>query len=145
MTPARRWYRSPVFWFALPGLVFLGWVWVHSMHRNTTLDFTTGSHEVRIRNDGSELGINWHPVHAGRSIYFFPARSSRSFKVEPRPAWASRDWFPLPSYLGHPTVARGHHYLDIPYWFVSLVYLGLWQLPWLGRYFRAKRIGNAMP
>jgi hypothetical protein len=32
----------------------------------------------------------------------------------------------------------------IPHWLVLLVCIGLWQLPWLGRHFRQKRIARAV-
>jgi hypothetical protein len=140
-TTPRPWYRSPVLWFGLPGLVFLLWAWVHSMHRVTNLDLALPGYSVRVQNDGSTLGASWREIPSG-----MPAGREFHFEVLPRPRWATKYWFPLPSYVvNHVDPARPWHYLDFPHWFLLLAGLGLWQLPWLARHFRQKRIARGLP
>jgi hypothetical protein len=140
MAIARRlWYRSPALWFLLPGGVFLVWAWVFSMQRRTNLDFEIGSYSVRWQNDGGAASASWHQLHA-RSALAFPTAKTFHFEVEHRPPWASQEWFPLPSHAVNRISSPPWHYLKFPYWFLLMIYAGLWQLPWLVRYHRRRRI-----
>jgi hypothetical protein len=140
--PPRPWYRSPALWFFLPGLVFLVWGWVFSMQRQTNLDFEIWGHSGRLQNDGSTIGANWMERPAP-GLAPTPPKEFH-FEVIPRPYWASTDWFPLPSYLVTSGYPKPWHYIDIPHWFLLLVYVGLWQLPWLARYHRRRRIERSL-
>lgn len=134
----RPWYRSPALWFLLPGLVFLLWAWVFSMKRVTNLDFQIGGYSVRLQNDGSTMGASWNHMTGRVPGSFTPRRFH--FEVIPRPPWAKTAWFPLPSYVVDRSNSPPWRYLDLSYWLLLLVYIGLWQLPWLGRYHRRRRI-----
>ncbi len=138
VTAPRPWFRSPILWFFLPVLVFLAWAWIHSMFRETNVDFRMAGNSVRLQNDGSTMGASWREVPSHHAL----AKEFR-FEVTPRRHRAGADWFPLPSYLAN-RIGSGPawHYLDVPHWFLLLVTLGLWQLPWLGRHFRRKRIAR---
>jgi hypothetical protein len=138
----RPWYRSPAFWFLLPGVVFLVWAWVFSMQRRTNLDIEIGGYSVRGQNDGSAVGMSWHKLHA-RSALAIPAAKTFHFEVEPRPPRASAEWFPLPSYAVNRISPPPWHYLKFPHWFLLMIYAGLWQLPWLVRYHWRRRIDHA--
>jgi hypothetical protein len=135
----RPWYRSPALWFALPGVVFLAWAWVFSMQRVANLDFELGGYSVRFQNDGSAASASWQNTSARRPLTF-PSAKGFHFEVEPRPPWASTEWFPLPSYATNRISSTPWHYLELPYWFLLMIYAGLWQLPWLARYHRRRRI-----
>ena len=133
---SRPWHRSPVLWFCVPWLAFLSWAWVHSMFRVTNVDFRIAGNNVRLQNDGATIGASWHEVPPTRAV-----AKEFHFEVRPRGNRASKNWFPLPSYVvNRVQPARSWHYLDFPHWFLLLVTLALWQLPWLGRHFRRKRI-----
>ncbi|WP_264489972.1 hypothetical protein [Luteolibacter arcticus] len=138
----RPWYRSPALWFALPGLIFLLWGWVFSMQRVANLNFEIGGYSGLIQNEGSAAGATWR--EAPRS-HITPARTF-DFKLLPRSPRASTEWFPLPYYLSNRTTSssRPWHQLEIPYWLLVLVYLGVWQLPWLARYHRQRRIARSL-
>ena len=136
----RPWYRSPALWFFLPGVVFLVWMWIFSMQRIATLDFEFGGYSVELENDGSAASVTWQKTPSPH-LLTFPSPKTYSFKVGPRGPWATREWFPLPSYLAsRPTSPSPWHNLKIPYWFFLMSYAGLWQLPWLVRYHRRRRI-----
>jgi len=138
----RPWYRSPALWFFLPGLVFLVWGWVFSMQRVVNLDFEAGGYSVRVQNDRSAIGAGWQETRVPLPSSF----RSKGFhlKVIPRPSWASTGWFPLPSYAVNRLWSLHFHNLVIPYWLLLLVYAGLWQLPWLARYHRQRRIERSL-
>ena len=142
-TTPRPWYRSPVLWFFLPGLVFILWAWVFSMQRVTNLDFQIGGSSVRLQNDGSTVGASWHETPG--PLLSFPSPRQFHFEVIPRPPWAKKAWFPLPSYAVDRTNSPPWHYFDLSYWFLLLIYVALWQLPWLVRYHRRRRIDRALP
>lgn len=135
-TAPRPWYRSTALWFFLPGLVFILWAWVFSMQRETNLDFRAGAYSVRLQNDGSTVGASWTQMRGVPSKQFH-------FEVIPRPPWAKTAWFPLPYYLVDRMFSPSWHYLDVSYWLLLLIYIGLWQLPWLARYHRRRRIDRA--
>jgi hypothetical protein len=140
MVPSpNSWFRSPVLWFFLPGLVFVLWAWIHSMSWYSTMVFEIGGHPVRLENGLATAGVNWQEMSPSSA-------GSRFLGIESRPndAPASKDWFPLPSYFkARSGSGPAWHYFHIPHWFLLLVALGLWQLPWLGRYYRRKRIAAA--
>jgi hypothetical protein len=136
----RPWYRSPALWFLLPGLVFLVWAWVFSMQRVTNLDFEFGGYSVRLQNEGSTASATWRETPR-RHITF---AKTFAFEVVPRWPHASTNWFPLPSYVVNRLYSPAWHNLEIPHWFLLLVYVGLWQLPWLARYHRRRRIERAL-
>jgi len=136
----RPWYRSPALWFFLPGIMFLLWAWVFSMQRVANLDFEIGGYSVQLQNEGSTAGASWRatPGRTGRRLL--------EFGVLPRPSWAKTNWFPLPSYFVNRISNKSApwHYLDIPHWFLLMIYVGLWQLPWLARYHRQRRIERSL-
>ena len=138
-TTPRPWYRSPALWFFLPGLVFILWAWVFSMQRETNLDFQIGGYSGRLQNDGSTVGASWHH---GPSVGRITTKQFH-FEVIPRWKWAKTAWFPLPSYVVNRMFSPAWHYISISHWFLLLVYIGLWQLPWLARYHRRRRIDRA--
>lgn len=134
------WHRSPVFWFGLPGLVFLVLVWISSMSSTTHLDATAFGHSVRFRNGESLVSASWY---SGRH----PGRGGKDWDLQLHPSEPARvqSWFPLPSYIATSTFpSHRWHYLNLSYWFLIMIYLGLWQLPWLARYHRRKRIERAL-
>ncbi|WP_367873967.1 hypothetical protein [Luteolibacter sp. Populi] len=136
----RPWYRSPVLWFALPGLVFLCVAWVDSMSNASSLDVATLSHSLSVDHENAHLGISWYAAPSVRTV-----GGNWSVKREPGGGRQEKRWFPLPSYYRNDLHrATSWHHLDIPHWFVILCYLGLWQLPWLWRYHRARRIQRTL-
>jgi len=137
----RPWYRSPALWFLLPGVVFFLWAWGFSMKNRTDLDFEIGGYSVSMQNDGGAAGASWHK--GGYLGYRFPATKTFHFEVTPRSPGASADGFPLPSYVVHRLSSPPWHYLKLPYWFLLMIYIGLWQLPWLVRYHRRRRIDRS--
>jgi hypothetical protein len=140
----RPWYRSPALWFALPGLVFLVSAWVFSMQRIAYLDLEIGGYSVELENDGSLVGVSWQTTPSP-GLLTFPSPKTLAFNVRSRWPWASKDWFPLPSYLvNEPMSPTPRHNVEIPHWFLLLVYAGLWQLPWLARYHRRRRIDRSL-
>jgi hypothetical protein len=113
------------------------------MLRTTNLDFEIRSYSVRLQNDGSMLGAGWNKT-SPRPLLLFPPAKSFHFEVIPRPPWAKKDWFPLPYYTVNRMFTPLWHHLNLSYWLLLLVYLGLWQLPWLARYHRRRRIDRAL-
>ena len=139
-TTPRPWHRSPALWFFLPGLLFILWAWVFSMQRETNLDYQIGGYSGRLQNEGSAVSASWHH---GRSLRIGTTRQFH-FEVIPRWKWAKKAWFPLPSYVVDRTHSPPWHHLDLSYWLLLLVYTGLWQLPWLVRYHRRRRIDRTL-
>ncbi len=138
--PHSSWYRSPVLWFGLPGLIFLLFTWVDSMSHVSTLDLTAFGRSVRFRNFNSEFSASWY---SERRV----SGSGKNWDIEihPREAVPGKSWLPLPSYVTSDLSGRRPwHCLDFSYWFLILVYLGLWQLPWLWRYHRRERIRSRL-
>ena len=80
---------------------------------------------------------SYHPADVERKWQAFWA-ANETFRT-PDPG---ESWFPLPSYVATNYVGGGPtwHHVKLSYWFLILVYLGLWQLPWLLRYHRRQRI-----
>ena len=146
----RPWYRSPALWFALPGLLFLLWAWVFSMQRIANLDFEVGGYAVQLQNEGSTAGASWQNTprrHITPAKTFWHITPAKTFYFEVKPRWphASTNWFPLPSYVVNRLYSPAWYYsLEIPHWFLVLVYAGLWHLPWLARYHRRRRIERSL-
>ena len=138
MVPSpHSWYRSPVLWFFIPGVVFILWAWGHSMFHFSTMNFGVRGYSVQLRNGQATAGASWREISPGY------ARSVASFGSSPLDRPARKEWFPLPSYVSGRIGGLSWHTLSIPHWFVLMVLFGLWQLPWLGRYYRRKRIAAA--
>jgi hypothetical protein len=138
----RPWHRSPVLWFGLPGLIFLLLAWVDSMSNNTTVDATAFGRSVRFWNGNGVIGASGYRGHN-------PSRSGKHWDLQlharSRKLDRGESWFPLPSYSpNHAFWASRWHDVKFSYWFLILVYLGLWQLPWLGRYHRRRRIERSL-
>lgn len=132
----RAWYRSPVFWFALPGFVFLVWAWIDSMQRTTVVQGSIAGVPVQLDNRSGAMGADWDKPYLGKSAKWALEVRPASLRLEGR-------WFPLPSHISpHNMVNAVGHSVDIPHWLLLLAYTGLWQLPWLGRYYRRKRIAG---
>jgi hypothetical protein len=131
------WYRSFVFWFGLPVFVFLVWVWFDSMHRSTVANLMIAGEPLRLDNQGGTMGASWGSPYLRKS-----GNWALEFRTSPRNLPAP--WFPLPSHISpHNLVNAVGHNVKIPHWLLLLGYGGLWQLPWLARYYRRKRIARA--
>ena len=111
------------------------------MLRTTNLDFRVGAYPVRLQNDGSTLSASWVKRHP-RALSI-PTPRAFHFEVIPRTNRAKPAWFPLPSYVVNRMFSPSWHHLDVSYWLLLLIYIGLWQLPWLARYHRRRRIDRA--
>jgi hypothetical protein len=136
----RAWYRSPVLWFGLPGFVFLCFAWYDSLSMRSELDLVTPGGEVTLIHHGGKLGISWDE---GRAF----GRTGKPWQLvlEPRDAKRSFEWLPLPSYLsGEGYRGSRWHNVGLSHWLVILAYAGLWQLPWLWRYYRRKWIATGL-
>lgn len=141
-TTPRPWYRSPALWFFLPGLVFLLWAWVFSMQREANMHFQIGGSSIRLHNGGSTVGARWAQTRVRPPGGVTP----REFHLEvtPRSPSAKTEWFPLPSYVVNRMFSPPWHYFNLSYWLLLLIYIGLWQLPWLARYHRHQRIDRSL-
>ena len=134
----RPFYRSPVLWFGLPGLMFFFVAWIDSMSHVSHLLATAAGRPVRLYSSGADIGADWR---SEPGIGSAPTTWALKDPHREKNPWPRKEWFPLPAYFAqHSTGATIHHYLTIPYWLIILTYLGLWQLPWLFRYHRTKRI-----
>ena len=90
-TMIRPWYRSRLFWLGLPGLVFMGWLWLAKADQSFFFSHTaiTGPTESTTRSIGAKdgsiyqrtswnsygvggrVGFHWRGFHgSGRSTYF---------------------------------------------------------------------------
>lgn len=131
------WHRSPVLWFALPGLVFLIFGWVDSMSYHSTVQGRVSGRPVNINNVNAAFGISWNLNRTSSKVLEL---SSKRYASRP-----GASWFPLPSYNATTYVGTNTwHSLNVSYWFAILAYLGLWQLPWLWRYHHRKRIRRSL-
>ncbi|WP_035601767.1 hypothetical protein [Haloferula sp. BvORR071] len=132
------WYRSLVFWFGLPVIVFLVWAWIDSMYRTTLFEMSIAGKPVHLSHWGGHVSVSWAKPYL---------RSSASWELlmrtqAPRPG---AQWFPLPSHASPHNLANAYgHDVSIPHWLILLAYAGLWQLPWLVRYFRRKGIARPL-
>lgn len=138
---SRPWHRSPVLWFALPGLLFFIVAWIDSMSHITGLGVTAFGRSVHFRNSDSIISASWYSGrHPGGS------HTNWNIRLDPRTSDPGESWFPLPSYVATNYVGGGPtwHHVKLSYWFLILVYLGLWQLPWLLRYHRRQRIRRSL-
>jgi hypothetical protein len=132
----RPWHRSPVLWFGLPGLIFLVFAWIDSMSYSSGLQADVLGRSRSFSNSGAAVSVSWRSEPGirggGKALKFGRLR---------RDPWPRQDWFPLPAYVAQNNVGTTiSHSLSISYWFIILTYLGLWQLPWLFRYHRRRRI-----
>jgi hypothetical protein len=133
----RPFYRSPVLWFALPGLVFLIFGWVDSMSYHSSFQGRVSGRPVNISNGNGTFGISWNPDRTSSMVLDL---SSKRYASRP-----GASWFPLPSYVATNYVGTSTwHHLNVSYWFAILAYLGLWQLPWLWRYHRRRKIERTL-
>jgi hypothetical protein len=134
------WRRSSVLWFGLPFLIFLLIGWIDSMSRDSRLDCRVAGRSIMFQNHASQISISFYERSPGVS-------RAPDWSVRPtRQKIAGREWFPLPSYLSNDAFSSYRwHDLNFSYWFILLVALGLWQLPWLWRYHRREHIRRAMP
>lgn len=129
------WHRSPVFWFGLPGLIFLIVAWFDSMLHVSSLDVALRSPPLDISNFNSSINAGWH--NAGSTAW--------KLQLDPRLARPGTKWFPLPAYYVSDTIGMSpRHRLQLPHWFLIMNYVALWQLPWLFRYHRRKRIERSL-
>jgi hypothetical protein len=137
---SRRWHRSPVLWFGLPGLIFLVLAWIDSMSNISTLDATVFGRSVRFRNSDSVISASWYSERRSSS-----SGMAWDLQALPREPERGESWFPLPSYIALNHVGTSSwHDLNFSYWFLIMIYLGLWQLPWLFRYHRRRRMERAL-
>ena len=114
------------------------------MQRRAHLVFEVGGYSLELENDGSLASVSWEKTPSPHLLTFASAKTF-DFYVRPRWPWASKEWFPLPSYLvNEPMSPTPRHNLEIPHWFLLLVYAGLWQLPWLARYHRQRKIAGSL-
>jgi hypothetical protein len=137
----RPWHRSPVLWFGLPGLIFLIAAWVDSMSWNSRLELSVADRRLSCWNHGSRIGVGFYQ---NRNLLL--GSSGKTWDLQPsRDPTKDRSWFPLASYMSNDgwSYYRSHA-VAVPHWFVILVYLGLWQLPWLFRYHRRRQIGRSL-
>jgi len=132
------WYRSLVFWFGLPVIVFLVWAWIDSMHRTTTFDMSIAGKPVQASHWGGHVSVSWdNPYYRSSGPWELAMKI-----LPPRP---TAQWFPLPSHISPHNLTNAYgHDVAIPHWLILLAYIGLWQLPWLVRYFRRKAITRAV-
>lgn len=134
------WRRSSVLWFGLPCFIFLLIGWIDSMSWDSRLDFRVAGRSFMLQNQGSRIDVSFYGGTPG-------SMRAPAWSVRPtRQQVAGREWFPLPSYLSNDAFSSYRwHSLSFSYWFILLVYLGLWQLPWLWRYHRRQRIRRELP
>jgi hypothetical protein len=114
----RPWYRSWLFWFGLPGLAMLWWLWLDTPARHFEVKVMGGNSCLRVADSSRLLEIGW----TRDSTLYLPS------KVEVIHLMRTEDrLFPpalwLSSYGGEHDQVRKWF---VAYWLLILGYLPLW-------------------
>lgn len=147
--------RSLTFWLGLPGLLFLLWTWADSFDWQSRLGFAGKPGLGALASDGSTLSFEWtryEPVPQGMAqepleyeIPELPSGMHFHFSHDPsarpkRPLlWAK---FEAWTQRSGPTVSSA---VFIPYWMITLGYLGLWSTALTWRWKRSRRTSAVDP
>ena len=154
----RPWYRSRLFWFGVPGLVFLLWGWLAFPMRGIHLRASLGEYHLRFTDRSRVAVVSWEIYGRGRLMA--PGFRADTFRLGPqRTPWGTvisedpevirdRDWFP-------PTIRydvwEGEYHLGtrripwvrVAYWFLLLIYLAAWGALLAGWQRRKSRLQKA--
>lgn len=137
-------FRSLSFWFGIPGLIFLLWAWVDSMHYNSEVSYKA---ECRL-SDGTLTNRHTSASNSGGDVTISGGRPDVSYKLlahhfdsKSRDAREQTSWLPLPSYLVNRNYPGTIYYsLSTPHWFLILCYAFLWTVLILLQWLAVKRI-----
>jgi len=141
--------RSLTFWLGLPGLLFLLWAWADSFDWRSGISIAGKSGLGGLASDGSSISFHWShlaPVPSGvvppvgeyeppelpptTSMDFYHESSTRG----QRPLlWAQ---FERSSGTAGAVASR---MISVPYWIVTLAYIGLWGAVVAWRWQRSRR------
>ena len=142
-------HRSLTFWLGLPGLIFLSWAWVDSMHRLSAVQrrHTINSRELQAETRDSLLH------HSGKLslIRVKPLADEPYTNKHSRTYWRRQDspagtWFPPLDYRTDLTAAvLQSRTLTIPHWLIILAHLALWTALLAYRRRRMRRAMAAIP
>ncbi|QJE94386.1 hypothetical protein [Luteolibacter luteus] len=137
-------FRSLSFWFGIPGLIFLLWAWVDSMHYDSKVSYKAGcrlsdgtltSRYTSASNSGANVALSWTRPDVS---YKLLSHHFDSTKRDPR---EQTSWLPLPSYHANRSYPGIIYYnLSIPHWFLILSYGFLWIVGILFQWLVVKRI-----
>ena len=127
------WYRSRLFWFGLPGVVFLLWVGLQNERLHIGCAFKTSVIEVEIAPEGTRLSAISDVPHGKLTpgCYSSRAKAKPSFRLTP--VVDNRE-FPL--YPGWYQEIKMNH------WFISLSCSSLWVLLLIHHQRRKARLLN---
>lgn len=141
----RPWHRSLTLYLGLLPLLFLLWAWHDSM-THQSLMVTRVNVDTPLVSSISRL----HLIHADSGISKEWIRSADPpHTVVRKVRWFTREeakgsrWFPAPRHLASPiSDDLTQHYLFIPHWLITLLYLAFWSLAFIWRH---RRIPRSIP
>lgn len=110
-----QWYRSFTFWLGVPGLLFLGWIWLLSVKHRT--DFSiSGPNTVFVANEAGYLRV---------TCWKDPALAAWSdFKIEQIESRHAMRFFP--GFAWRLQTHSGVFDLWLAHWLLLFVYQLLW-------------------
>jgi len=128
-----RWFRSPLLWIGLFGLVFLLWAWRDSARAMSHASYGSKPVKLTLMSVASAVDLRFstkqgsYAAHLSFDHWEFPRGWDPSTMRDVRP-WNAGNWFPAPWFgpVGDEKVPGFGRILVLPYWLLVPVYLVGW-------------------
>lgn len=124
----RGWWRSRLFWLGVPGLIFLGWLWVdsHSQHIWASCRLLTSSSYFGVGFLSKPDRLSGWIGRPYIGLFGTPFSGVRIESQPLRSALMTND--PGPWKFGVEGADKGRLAFEFDLWFVLLVYCTIWLL-----------------